>query len=152
MKPRISRLPDHLGYWLRLLSNQVSDSFAARLEKHGVSVPQWVVLRVLFDAEGLPLKDIVSRVGVDQGALSRMVERLLARGLVSREENPGDRRAVAIALTPEGRKLVPRLAREADANDREFFRHLSARKRGDFLATIQDLIRRNGDPSGVPLK
>src|SRR6185312_12477870 len=104
-----SALEDHLGYWLRKLSNQASGAFAARVEPHGVSVAGWVVLRVLFDHESLPLKDIVSRVGVDQGALSRMVDRLLARGLVTRRESPSSRREVAISLTAEGRKLVPKL-------------------------------------------
>lgn len=151
MKTKISGLPDHVGYWLRLLSNEVSASFAARLERHGVSVPQWVVLRVLFGAEPMPLKDIVARVGVDQGSLSRMVERLRARGLVMREENPVDRRALAIALTREGRQLVPKLAREADENDRAFFRHLSPRRRAEFLATVRELIAQNGDPSAIPL-
>lgn len=151
MKPKVSGLPDHLGYWLRLLSNQVSDAFAARVEKHGVSVAQWVVLRVLYDADVLSLKDIVARVGVDQGSLSRMVERLMKRGLVTREENPDDRRAVAIALTREGRSLVPKLAREADENDRAFFRSLPARRREEFLATIRELITENGNPNAVPL-
>lgn len=75
-----SQLDQHIGFWLRKLSNQVSSSFAHRMEAHGVSVAQWVVLRVLFDHPSLPLKEIVARVGVDQGALSRMVDRLVLRG------------------------------------------------------------------------
>jgi DNA-binding MarR family transcriptional regulator len=109
-----SDLEDHLGYWLRKLSNNISDGFAERLEKHGVSVANWVVLRILFNHETLPLKDIVTQVGVDQGALSRMVERLMVRGLVVRKESPNSRREVAISLTEAGRKLVPKLAQEAD--------------------------------------
>ena len=50
-----SALEDHLGFWLRQLSNQVSASFARRLEKYDVSVPQWVMLRVLFDHDGTTL-------------------------------------------------------------------------------------------------
>ena len=66
MQKKPSALPDHLGYWLRKLSNAVSSSFAGRLARHGVSVPQWVVLRTLFDHETLPLKEIVSRVEVER--------------------------------------------------------------------------------------
>jgi DNA-binding MarR family transcriptional regulator len=133
-------LEAHLGYWLRKLSNQVSSAFAARVEKYGVSVAGWVVLRVLFDHDSLPLKDIVSQVGVDQGALSRMVERLMVRGLVIRKESPNSRREVAISLTEAGRKLVPKLAREADENDRTHFDHLSARQRTELLSTIKTLM------------
>lgn len=144
MKKAASGLEDHLGYWLRKLSNRVSLSFAERVERHGVSVANWVVLRVLFDHEALPLKEIVERVGVDQGSLSRMVDRLLARGLVERAENPEDRRAVRISLTPEGRRLVPKLAREADENDRAFFAVLPERKRAELLAAIKALLAVHG--------
>jgi DNA-binding MarR family transcriptional regulator len=140
---RPSRLEDHLGYWLRCLSNLVSDSFAGRLEAHGVSVPQWVVLRCLFDMEGAPLGDLARDVGVDNGALSRMVERLVQKGLVSREADPSDRRAVRLRLTDAGRKLVPVLAREADRNDAEFFCVIDADERARLLATVKALLEKN---------
>jgi DNA-binding MarR family transcriptional regulator len=143
----LGNLQDHLGYWLRKLSNRVSDRFAARLEKHGVSAANWVVLRILFEHEALPLKDIVAQVGVDQGALSRMVERLVIRGLVVRKESPNSRREVAISLTGEGRKLVPILAKEADENDRSFFKQLPPKQRAELLATIQILLSRNQNDS-----
>jgi len=142
-------LEAQMGYWLRKLSNQVSGAFAARVEKYGVSVAGWVVLRVLFDHDTLPLKDIVSQVGVDQGALSRMVERLMVRGLVIRKESPKSRREVAISLTQEGRKLVPKLAREADENDRAHFGHLSGRQRAELLSTIKTLLSLNDSDSAT---
>lgn len=147
-----SNLDDHLGYWLRKLSNRVSESFAARLEKHDVSVANWVVLRILFQHESLPLKEIVAQVDVDQGAISRMVERLMTRGLVTRREGSSDRREVAISLTAEGRKLVPMLAHEADENDRVFFKPLPSKRRADLLATIQTLLAENQEgPTGHPI-
>lgn len=151
MPKKPSALPDHLGYWLRKLSNTVSESFAGRLAPHGVSVPQWVVLRVLFDHDSLPLKDIVARVEVDQGSLSRMVDRLIARGWVRREADAGDRRAVAISLTAEGRNLVPKLAAEADGNDAEFFSALSRAESEKFLRTIQMLLHQNKSDGRSPI-
>ena len=138
-----SRLEDHLGYWLRCLSNLVSRSFAERLEKRGVSVPQWVVLRSLFDREGVPLLELAREVGVDGGALSRMVERLVQKGLVSREVDPEDRRAVRIRLAQAGRDLVPVLAREADRNDAAFFCVIDAEERARLLATVKALLEKN---------
>lgn len=138
-----SPLSAHTGYWLRQLSNAVSSAFAERLAAHEVSVPQWVVLRVLFDHEALPLKDIVREVEVDQGSLSRMVDRLLARGWVQRETDGHDRRAVAISLTPAGRRLVPRLAAEADANDHAFFSVLPPARHKELLGLIKELLKRN---------
>jgi DNA-binding MarR family transcriptional regulator len=151
MPKKPSALPNHLGYWLRKLSNAVSSSFAERLARHDVSVPQWVVLRVLFDHDSLPLKDIVARVEVDQGSLSRMVDRLMARGWVQRAADAGDRRAVAISLTREGRSLVPKLAAEADRNEEAFFSELSEPERKNFLAAIQKLLTCNQSDGRSPV-
>jgi DNA-binding MarR family transcriptional regulator len=144
-------LTDHLGYWLRKLSNTVSSSFAERLAHHDVSVPQWVVLRVLYDHEALSLKDIVAAVEVDQGSLSRMVDRLIARDWVRRSVDGTDRRAVAISLTASGRRLVPRLAKEADRNETAFFSGLSESESRAFLRTIHKLLSLNQNDGRSPV-
>lgn len=151
MRKNPSALPDHLGHWLRKLSNAVTSSFAERLAAHDVSVPQWVVLRVLYDHDSLPLKDIVALVEVDQGALSRMVDRLMARGWVQREASSSDRRAIAVSLTKEARRLVPRLAAEADRNEASFFSALSPSEREKFLRTIKKLLIRNKGDGRSPV-
>jgi DNA-binding MarR family transcriptional regulator len=92
-----------------------------------------VVLRVLFDHESLSLKDIVARVEVDQGSLSRMVDRLIARGWVERVQALDDRRAIAVSLTDAGRNLVPSLAAEADRNELAFFARMKANAKGFWI-------------------
>ena len=143
MSKNPSNLEDHLGYHLRCLSNFVSHSFAAKLEAKDVSVAQWVVLRTLYDKKALNLNEAAEAVGVDKSSLSRMVERLVQKGLVMRQ-NGINRRTLKLMLTPSGKKLVPQLAKLADANDKVFFHSLSARKRQEFLDTIQGLLAANG--------
>lgn len=140
----VSRLEDHLGYWLRGLSNLVSRAFADRLEGHGVSVPQWVALRCLYDMSGATLRELAAAVEVDEGALSRLVERLHQKGFLTRQADPTNRRAVRIDLTDAGRALVPVLAREADENDRAFFDAVDEEERRRFLETVKTLLARNG--------
>jgi hypothetical protein len=41
----VSQLEAHLGYWLRAVSNHVSHAFKMKVETHGVTVAEWVVLR-----------------------------------------------------------------------------------------------------------
>jgi DNA-binding MarR family transcriptional regulator len=144
MKCRTSQLEDHLGYWLRCLSNFIHHGFAARLERHGVSVPQWVVLRTLLDQEPTSLSELAQAVGVDGGALSRMVERLVQKGLVHRETDAENRRAVRLGLTQAGKTLVPELAKEADENDAAFFGVLQEKERHQMLAMVHTLLSKNG--------
>jgi hypothetical protein len=49
----VSGLQDHLGYWLRYVSNQVSHAFSVKLAAREVTVAEWVMLRELFDAEAM---------------------------------------------------------------------------------------------------
>ena len=138
-----SALEDHIGYWLRCLSNSVSGSFAARVERHGVTVAQWVVLRTLYGRPPVPLNEGAALVGVDKSSLSRMVERLLEKKLVAGKPDPADRRALRLSLTAAGRRLVPVLAREADENDAAFFRALSGAQRRELLALVHTVLDAN---------
>ncbi len=49
-----SALDTHLGFWLRMVSNQVSVEFARSIMAQGVSVSEWVALRRLLDAPAEP--------------------------------------------------------------------------------------------------
>ncbi|HMS45070.1 MAG TPA: MarR family transcriptional regulator [Alphaproteobacteria bacterium] len=143
-KKKISNLQDHIGYWLRCLSNFVSHHFAARLEQHDVSVAQWVVLRLLYDRPGISQNEAATLVAVDKSSLSRLLERLLTKKLVSRTPSAEDQRVMQLQLTAKGKKLVPLLAAAADENDRRFFNGLSESEQRQFLATIRQLLRMNG--------
>jgi DNA-binding MarR family transcriptional regulator len=138
-----SNLEDHLGYWLRCLSNFVSRAFAERLEKQGLTVAQWVVLRTLYGSEGVTLNEAAKQVGVDKSTLSRMAERLVQKGWLRRGEGR-DRRSLELKLTATGEKLVRRAAKLADENDAAFFHPFSPRRRQEFLAVIRQLLEANG--------
>jgi DNA-binding MarR family transcriptional regulator len=143
MLKTVSNFEYHIGYWLRCMSNFVSLTFAERLAKQDISVPQWVVLRTLYDHDNATLNEAAELVGVEKSTLSRMIERLVQRGLVNRAEG-ADRRSVGLSLTPAARKLVPQLAKLADLNDEEFFKTLSPKQRDEFLGTIKQLLEANG--------
>jgi DNA-binding MarR family transcriptional regulator len=128
-KRAVSRLHHHLGYWLRTVSNAVSHSFARRVEREGVTVAEWVLLRVLYDADWVAPSRLAEHMGMTRGAISKLGDRLLEKGLVQREANLDDKRAHRLALTSAGRTLVPRLARIADANDASFFSALAPDER-----------------------
>lgn len=140
----ISGLEAHLGYWLRSVSNHVSQSFQNRVEQHGVTVAEWVVIRTLFDAEAAKPSDLATTLGLTRGAISKLVDRLAAKDLVAVVSDPQDRRAQRLSLRPAGRRLVPKLAALADANDAEAFGYLDPRQRADLLTTLQAIAAHLG--------
>lgn len=143
-KARVSDLEDHLGYWLRYVSNQVSQAFARKVLARGVTVAEWVMLRVLFEHEALAPSVLAERLGMTRGAISKLADRLVAKALVTRTADERDRRYQELAITAAGRALVPELAKLADQNDAEFFGHLTAADRAAMTRAMQDIVRRHG--------
>jgi len=150
-RPVVSPLKAHLGYWLRMVSNHVSHAFSLKLRKRGVTVAEWVVMRELFDPEDLSPSMLADRIGMTRGAISKLAERLIAKGLIDRHSSSEDRRYQALALTAAGRALVPRLAALADRNDAEFFGPLPPAVRRTIETALKDFVRRH-DLKTVPME
>ena len=141
--PRVSALEDHLGYWLRFVSNHVSQAFVDKLATRDVTVPEWVVLRLLYDGPQNP-SWLAEQLRMTRGAVSKIVDRLADKALVARARGEGDRRYQQVALTGAGRTLVPVLARLADENDAAFFGGLSAADRRTLSRVLQAIVAQSG--------
>jgi len=137
-------LEAHLGYWLRFVSNHVSHAFSLKLAAHDVTVAEWVVMRDLFDAQAFAPNKLAERLGMTRGAISKLADRLTSKGLLAREADDKDRRAQRLALTEEGRSLLPVLAALADENDREFFGHLDPATWATIETAMKEIVRRQG--------
>ncbi|UEM23263.1 MarR family transcriptional regulator [Skermanella mucosa] len=142
--PTVSDVTAHTGYWLRIVSNAVSQDFARKVADEGVTVAEWVFLRALHDADAMAPSVLAEKMGMTKGAISKLAERLLEKGLLSRTDNPGDKRAHSLSLTEAGRKKVPVLAALADENDAEYFGTLTAREREALDRTLKNLAARRG--------
>lgn len=140
----VSELERHLGYWLRFVSNHVSHAFRDRIAKHGVTVAEWVALRCLHMRAPCALGDLSEHMGLDGGVTSRLVDRLVRKGLATRKPDPQDRRFVTLALTPRGKSLVPKIAREADRNDGHFFDPLPDADKEHLLRIMKALVSLHG--------
>lgn len=147
----ISSLETHLGYWLRFVSNHVSHNFARRVEARGVTVAEWVVLRELLEAGDMPPSKMAEHLGMTRGAITKLADRLLAKGLVTRTVSTEDRRWQSLAITDAGRALVPDLAVLADENDAHFFDVLSADDRQSLERILKTLVRKH-DLKTVPME
>lgn len=142
--PAVSDLRKHIGFWLRFVSNHVSHAFARKLLESGVTVAEWVVMREMFDEDETSPGVLAECIGMTRGGVSKLVDRLVRKGLARRRERVDDRRFQAIALTVEGRRLLPQLAALADQNDEEFFHPLTKPERAALLAAMKKLVQVHG--------
>jgi len=139
-----SHLTSHLGYWLRHVSNHVSQAFARKVEREGVTVAEWVVMRELYGQGEVAPSRLAERLGLTRGAISKLADRLLAKGLIARRDHEADARAHLLALSDAGSALIPKLSALADQNDAEFFDHLTQAERETVERVMKDIVERRG--------
>ena len=114
---------------------------------------QYNVLRILRGAEpeGLPTLTIAERVIEKSPGITRMVDRLEAKGLVSREIRPHDRRCVYCRITKKGLKLLELLDRPIEEFNHRAFRALTNRELEQLVALLlktRDSYETNEKESG----
>ena len=139
-----SDLDAHLGYWLRAVSNAVSQAFARKVEAEGVTVAEWVFLRALFDQDGISPSQLADRMGMTKSAISKLADRLIEKDLVRKGASTVDRRGQTLTLQASAKRLVPRLASLADQNDAEFFGGLSPSERDHLMKLLRTIAADQG--------
>src|SRR5204863_7108378 len=75
------------------------------LDRLGLTYPQYLAMLVLWEQDGVAVKEIGERLFLDSGTLTPLLKRLEAAGLVKRTRSTEDERQVLVALTPQGREL-----------------------------------------------
>src|ERR1700680_795134 len=97
----------------RLLGNQICFAiystahafnrvYKPLLDRIGLTYPQYLVMLVLWERDGLPLKDIGERLFLDSGTLTPLLKRLEAAGLIKRTRSTEDERQGLIAVHARG--------------------------------------------------
>jgi DNA-binding MarR family transcriptional regulator len=108
------------------------------LKTENISATQYNVLRILRGApEGLPCGEIASRMITRDPDITRLLDRLEKRSLISRSREVSDRRTVMTRITPEGLKLLARLDEPVQEAHRKQLGHLGRVR----LRTLSDLLR-----------
>lgn len=140
----VSDLESHVGYWLRYVSNHVSDGFRLKVEARGVTVSEWVVMRELLDTPESSPSALVAAMGMSKGGVSKLLVKLEVKLLVTRTTCTDDRRNQTVALTEAGRALTAQLAQLADENDAEFFGFMTVDERTLLVRLLQTMVRHHG--------
>lgn len=108
-RPETYRAKTAVSYLIRRAHNLILSKFETLFISHDFTFTQWVVLMHLRDDLADTCSEIARNMHHDNGALTRIVDQLEARGLVERHRCESDRRVVRLSLTPAGRKTVETL-------------------------------------------
>jgi DNA-binding MarR family transcriptional regulator len=121
-------------------ADRVKAYLGSMVEPHGITLQQYNVLRILRGAEpeGLPTLTIADRMIERTPGITRMIDRLEGKGLVSRERRGGDRRCVHCRITGAGLALLKSLDDAVTEADRGAFGALSNAE----MAQLTELLER----------
>lgn len=147
---KLPPLTDHLEYWLRTASNHASYVLGQRLSAEGVTTAEWSLLRELYDVESISPTHLAKRLALTGSAITKLVDRLMPKGLVVREFNASGARTQCLYLTEAGRALVPALAAHAATNEAKLFDRLSAEERRVLQKVLMQIVEWRQDRAEIP--
>ena len=137
---RISRLARHLDR-----------RRAAAFSAHGLESWEFDVLAALRrsgDPYQLTPGQLLAETMVTSGTMTNRVDRLSARGLVAREEHPGDRRGVLVRLTEDGREAVDAALADLLTAEQTMLAGLDATDRHQLTSALRALLAPQSDRPG----
>lgn len=99
------KLANQLCFPLYAASRLVTRSYQPYLDELGITYPQYLVLLVLWEQDGLTVNDISKKLILNTNTTTPLLKRLEAQGIITRHRSGDDERKVVISLTPKGAEM-----------------------------------------------
>lgn len=94
-----------LNFILTKAQLSVEQVFKEDLKPFGITPGQYMVLKCLWDENGIAVKQLADRLQLDSSTITGILDRLENKGLIKRKPNPNDRRTLSLVLTTKGKAL-----------------------------------------------
>lgn len=146
LKPKPGSCPEEVTFLEMVRTTEaLSHRFVQVMKTADLTAPQYNVLRILRGApEGLPCGEIGNRMVTRDSDITRLLDRLEKRALISRCRESKNRRTVMTRITQEGLELLAQLDEPIRTAHRNLLGHLDAER----LELLASLLRLAREPSG----
>jgi DNA-binding MarR family transcriptional regulator len=131
---------DGVGVLIGGARRRIKQIVWGRFRPYGITPPEFGVLFVLVDREGLSLHEVAQLLYMDDPMACRIIAKLSRRRLLRADADPGNRRRFKLGLTARGRALTERLRGEAQELQEAIERGLSAQERAALCAGLRKVI------------
>jgi DNA-binding MarR family transcriptional regulator len=132
------RPEDSVGYLMRQILNRVAHEIERQLAHTDLTNAQWIPLFKLYSGQASTVAELARGCHLDAGAMTRMLDRLEAKGLCKRVRSETDRRVVHIELTPAGSKAASDIPEILSGVQNAHLAGFSAEE----FETLRDYLRR----------
>jgi DNA-binding MarR family transcriptional regulator len=131
---------DYLPALLAQASRLISGEFHRVVTAHGFTVSEWRVLASLSGSEPISIGQLAQITTIKQPTVTRVLDRMQAKGLVERLPNDGDRRVTLVRITPAGTRLVSKLIPLARQHEHRVLQPFGQQRSEDLKTTLRKLI------------
>ena len=100
------QFPQSLRKWMDTFSHRSMRDSARYVKNSGYSMPQFFLLMQVYRQEHCGISDLSDHLEITNAAVSQLVDKLVQAGMLTRKEDPNDRRAKKVELSPEGRDFL----------------------------------------------
>jgi DNA-binding MarR family transcriptional regulator len=130
----------HINYWLKLAETRFSAKLNRQLKRWNLIASEWTALRELYRPTPLSPLDVGRAIGMSKGGASKLIDRLVKKGLVTKKVSEFDRRHRAVQLTQYGWDIVPSLAYCEQTTHGRFFCLLRDKGRQGLMEALQQTL------------
>ena len=131
---------DYLPALLAQASQLISGEFHLTVGAHGFSVSEWRVLATLFGKEPLSIGRIAQITTMKQPTVTRLLDRMQAKGLIERLDKGTDRRVTLVAITAAGSRKVSRLIRLAREHEQRVLEPFGLQRAEELKSTLRSIV------------
>lgn len=133
-------ISQYLAYLVAHAHRRLHVDLERSLQEEGVHVEQWRMLEVLSDRQGRSMGEIAEIVLMNHPALTKMTDKMVARGLVHRAPDPADQRRVVVYITDMGLELAERVKDRVDGQNSVLEENLGPRKTAELRKLLGQII------------
>ena len=112
---------------------------ASTHENLGISEPEFSILVILSEQDDVSSRDIHKKTGIDKATITRALDRLIEKSLISRTKSKQDNRLIKLKINAKGRRTFEQIEENALAWEREFVRGIKLPELNNLLKTLGKL-------------
>ncbi len=131
---------DYLPALLAQASQLISSEFHKIVAAHGFTVSEWRVLATLADGEPITIGQLAQTAVTKQPTVTRLLDRMAAKGQVERLAHDSDRRITLVRITPAGKRLVSKLIPLARGHEQRVLEPFGLQRAEDLKSTLRRMI------------
>ena len=135
-----SPVENHLSYALAAAHRSLTQTLSERLKKHGVQIEAWRILEFLDNGERLTMGRLAELALINRPALSKLVDRMVADGMVHRQIATSDQRQINLLLTAIGKKRMMQIRQEIVEQEDEMLSRIGAVQQKKLVAALRNIF------------